>query len=104
MLGPPDKSREPLHTVTPWIASCSTSSSAPPPASRCRCSTSRDRKSVVSGKSVSVRVDLGGRRIIKKKKTTKNEERNRPLITMQHENTINVITDIQYKSTTEPTT
>src|SRR3546814_12081262 len=29
----------------------------------------RDRKSVVLGKSVSVRVDLGGRRIIKKKKT-----------------------------------
>src|SRR3546814_12973685 len=28
----------------------------------------RDRKSVVSGKSVSVRVDLGGGRIIKKKK------------------------------------
>src|SRR3546814_11763824 len=28
----------------------------------------RDRKSVVSGKSVSVRVDLGGRRIIKKQK------------------------------------
>src|SRR3546814_12019364 len=28
----------------------------------------RDRKSVVSGKSVSVRVDLGGRSIIKKKK------------------------------------
>src|SRR3546814_13094296 len=27
-----------------------------------------DRKSVVEGKSVSVRVDLGGRRIIKKKK------------------------------------
>src|SRR3546814_19494133 len=27
-----------------------------------------DRKSVVSGKSVSVRVDLGGRRIMKKKK------------------------------------
>src|SRR3546814_12815157 len=27
-----------------------------------------DRKSVVKGKSVSVRVDLGGRRIIKKKK------------------------------------
>src|SRR3546814_15243384 len=27
-----------------------------------------DRQSVVSGKSVSVRVDLGGRRIIKKKK------------------------------------
>src|SRR3546814_17843656 len=31
---------------------------------------SRDRKSVVSGKSVSVRVDLGGRRIIKKYKRT----------------------------------
>src|SRR3546814_14344691 len=30
--------------------------------------TRADRKSVVSGKSVSVRVDLGGRRIIKKKK------------------------------------
>src|SRR3546814_17919705 len=29
-----------------------------------------DRKSVVSGKSVSVRVDLGGRSIIKKKKST----------------------------------
>src|SRR3546814_15721984 len=29
-----------------------------------------DRKGVVKGKSVSVRVDLGGRRIIKKKKTT----------------------------------
>src|SRR3546814_17671837 len=32
-----------------------------------------DRKSVVSGKSVSVRVDLGGSRIIKKKKTTKHK-------------------------------
>src|SRR3546814_13007195 len=31
-------------------------------------SGTRDRKSVVSGKSVSVRVDLGGRRIIKKTK------------------------------------
>src|SRR3546814_17286530 len=30
-----------------------------------------DRKSVVSGKSVSVRVDLGGRRSIKKKKKIK---------------------------------
>src|SRR3546814_15173817 len=29
-----------------------------------------DRKSVVKGKSVSVRVDFGGRRIIKKKKRT----------------------------------
>src|SRR3546814_20189279 len=31
----------------------------------------RDRKSVVKGKSVSVRVDLGGSRIIKKKKKKK---------------------------------
>src|SRR3546814_18777265 len=32
----------------------------------------RDRKSVVSGKSVSVRVDLGGRRIIEKELNTPN--------------------------------
>src|SRR3546814_18256814 len=32
-----------------------------------------DRKSVVTGKSVSVRVDLGGRRIIKKTKTEGNK-------------------------------
>src|SRR3546814_15522449 len=37
-----------------------------------------DRKSVVSGKSVAVRVDLGGRRIIKKKKTNTNETRITP--------------------------
>src|SRR3546814_17089970 len=36
-----------------------------------------DRKSVVSGKSVSVRVDLGGRRMIKKNKT-KTIQKNRP--------------------------
>src|SRR3546814_1309654 len=34
----------------------------------------QDRKSVVEGKSVSVRVDLGGRRIIKKKKNTSNNK------------------------------
>src|SRR3546814_16877381 len=46
-------------------------------AGSCHCSTSRDppsrqadRKSVVKGQSVSVRVDLGGRRIIKKKNKT----------------------------------
>src|SRR3546814_11775153 len=33
--------------------------------------TSEDRKSVVSGKRVSVRVDLGGRRILQKKKHKK---------------------------------
>src|SRR3546814_212205 len=35
---------------------------------------SADRKSVVAGKSVSVRVDLGGRRIIKKKKKKENNK------------------------------
>src|SRR3546814_6561440 len=34
----------------------------------------RDRKSVVEGKSVSVRVDLGGRRIIKKKNNEKKRD------------------------------
>src|SRR3546814_14827187 len=34
-----------------------------------RRTAAQDRKSVVSGKSVSVRVDLGGRRIINKKKS-----------------------------------
>src|SRR3546814_19906682 len=33
-----------------------------------------DRKSVVSGKSVTVRVDLGGRSIIKKKKKTTDQK------------------------------
>src|SRR3546814_11286669 len=40
-------------------------------AGRRRCPRAEDRKSVVEGKSVSVRVDLGGRRIIKKKKQQK---------------------------------
>src|SRR3546814_17978489 len=34
-----------------------------------------DRKSVVEGQSVSVRVDLGGRRIIKKKKKKQNQKK-----------------------------
>src|SRR3546814_13515389 len=34
----------------------------------------RDRKSVVKGKSVSVRVDLGGRRLIKKKNKRKQKK------------------------------
>src|SRR3546814_18600693 len=41
-----------------WLSAISDNASGKP---------SADRKSVVSGKSVSVRVDLGGRRIIKKK-------------------------------------
>src|SRR3546814_17756062 len=62
------------------VRASSVAASSPPAASRARrrCSwavdgtatwrSPADRKSVVSGKSVSVRVDLGGRRIIKKKK------------------------------------
>src|SRR3546814_11345832 len=46
---------------------CAAVEQAPPAPRR------EDRKSVVSGTRVSVRVDLGGRRIIKKK-ITKNEE------------------------------
>src|SRR3546814_16516799 len=38
--------------------------------------TWRDRKSVVSGKSVSGRVDLGGRRIIKTKKNKNTKKQN----------------------------
>src|SRR3546814_19038196 len=45
-------------------------------ARRCRrARAAQDRKSVVSGKSVSVRVDPGGRRIIKKKRK-KNKKKN----------------------------
>src|SRR3546814_11003617 len=40
-----------------------------PCGSEARVGTRAERKSGVSGKSVSVRVDLGGRRIIKKKKS-----------------------------------
>src|SRR3546814_11649640 len=39
------------------------------------CRSTGDRKSVVVGTRVSVRVELGGRRIIKKKTTTKNSRR-----------------------------
>src|SRR3546814_17819994 len=45
------------HGAHTWERSCGTDRSAG--------SGDRDRKSVVSGESVSVRVDLGGRRIIK---------------------------------------
>src|SRR3546814_13596857 len=43
-----------------------------------------DRKSVVSGKSVSVRVDLGGRRIIKKKTQQRNMRLNQLLYQNQN--------------------
>src|SRR3546814_12668225 len=66
------------HDRAPSFSASATTagSSVARPASRPRLSAAsseqprlRDRKSVVSGKSVSVRVDLGGRRIIKQKKT-----------------------------------
>src|SRR3546814_13266665 len=41
-----------------------------------------DRKSVVEGKSVSVRVDLGGRRLIKNTKRHNEDTRGEPKITM----------------------
>src|SRR3546814_14732121 len=43
----------------------------------------RDRKSVVEGKSVSVRVDLGGRRIIKKKTTHRHRTPKSTMITIR---------------------
>src|SRR3546814_12127710 len=47
----------------------------PPPCQHMLRKIDQDRKSVVSGKRVSVRVDPGGRRIIKKKNTIKNNSR-----------------------------
>src|SRR3546814_18818314 len=50
-------------------------SGRPPPPARVRARpqpATIDRKSVVEGKSVSVRVDLGGRRILKQKKHREN--------------------------------
>src|SRR3546814_11845713 len=45
-----------------------------------------DRKSVVSGKGVSVRVDLGGRRIIKKQQRKSQTEDNADQNTVKHTN------------------
>src|SRR3546814_17051545 len=56
--------------------------------------TSEDRKSVVWGKSVSVRVDLGGRRIIKKKnqidKCCPTQRNNTIKITSQNQRNANI--------------
>src|SRR3546814_13016874 len=51
----------------------------------------RDRKSVVKGKSVSVRVDLGGRRIIQKKHTV--------TITRDNEHTSNEQSELTHSRT-----
>src|SRR3546814_12125544 len=55
------------HTVRRRRGSARPSLGRAPPSAR-RDRRAADRKSVVEGKRVSVRVDLGGRRIIKKKK------------------------------------
>src|SRR3546814_14941277 len=55
-----------------WARTAASSRSATP---GCSATLGRsDRKRVVEGKGVSVRVDLGGGRIIKKKKQTKKEQ------------------------------
>src|SRR3546814_19717886 len=56
------------------LAGLSAGNDRPAGASAQRCGRG-DRKSVVSGKSVSVRVDLGGRRSIKKKKNNKKQKK-----------------------------
>src|SRR3546814_18098234 len=60
---------------TPSRLGCAISNSATCCARVSRTMNSRpaDRKSVVKGKSVSERVDLGGGRVIKKKKTNKHK-------------------------------
>src|SRR3546814_20983851 len=55
------------HTAVSIMPCPRTASPSTRRRSRRRAASAPDRKSVVSGKSVSVRVDLGGRRIIKKK-------------------------------------
>src|SRR3546814_14243076 len=57
---------------------------APRPAQALRQRRRRDRKSVVSGKSVSVRVDLGGRRVIKHKNSNNQYIHTHTLLKQQH--------------------
>src|SRR3546814_14847511 len=66
----PPSSGHRLFTGYAIIAYSGTLSSSKPMNNDAKCvaqASVRDRKSVVQGKSVSVRVDLGGRRIITKK-------------------------------------
>src|SRR3546814_16628745 len=56
-----------LEKETLRLFSCPTSGFDHPPMPLAHDQQAADRQSVVSGKSVSVRVDLGGRRLIKKK-------------------------------------
>src|SRR3546814_13647061 len=68
-----DRMGEMLFSVASMTASISRGTAKPPsaPLAPEKLFSSTDRKSVVSGKSVSVRVDLGVRRLIKKKKKQK---------------------------------
>src|SRR3546814_16001881 len=66
----PAKDRSNRQDVPPRFRSPPSRGWPMTPVLKARASES-DRKSVVSGKSVSVRVDLGGRRIIKKKNRRK---------------------------------
>src|SRR3546814_13044496 len=59
----------------------------------------KDRKSVVEGKSVAVRVDRGGRRSIKKKKTNKVKYRARESVRRERE-VSEIITSVQQKTAT----
>src|SRR3546814_12856389 len=48
------------------------------------CAAQLDRKGVVSGKSVSVRVDLGGRRLIKHKSDRNRENSSEDIVVVEH--------------------
>src|SRR3546814_11945553 len=67
---------EPITREPPILSDMCITLSPPPGGIDSGAGLSLDRKSVVQGKSVSVRVDLGGRRIINKKhnKSTKQEK------------------------------
>src|SRR3546814_13551274 len=96
----------PRRATATWTSSCG------PPAlwatARSPTRTCVDRKSVVLGKSVSVRVDLGGRRIIKKKIIQKRIDRyvrktysKDTLHQDKHEHNISSCTRYIHKSNTE---
>src|SRR3546814_17690345 len=57
--------------------------------------TPGDRKSVVKGKSVSVRVDLGGRRIIKKKIQPSNRATHKPRTDSQNKTTQTILIQLK---------
>src|SRR3546814_13190486 len=66
-----------IALLWPALAPCLVICPASVPTAQLMDPDPRDRKSVVEGKSVSVRVDIGGRRFIKKKKKRTLEEQRR---------------------------